>query len=115
MSKAKREPVLHTANGSTLNVTWVNTHTEKGRRIIRAHTCAKVDDICKAYKKPSTHKVVAFNDIKKEMETVGGNQMRITGAGCDYFSCAYTVKDGSGFTYIVYHTPCNRFCVQKPE
>ena len=115
MSKCKREPILHTANGSTLNVTWVNTNTVKGEHIISSYENAEKDDIHKAYGKPSSKKVSAFNVIKKEMENVGGTNMRITGAGCDYFSCAYTVKDGSGYQFIVYHTQCNRFCVQLPE
>ena len=106
--------ILHLPKGD-LEVTFVKIQHKKGQRILRAYECAKYDDIYKAYKKPSTHKVVAFNDIKKEMECVGGSNMRITGAGCDYFSCAYSVKDGSGFDYIIYHTPCNRFCVQIPE
>ena len=105
---------LHLPKGD-LEVTFVKNTTQKGQRILRAYEYAKCDDICKAYKKPSTHKVVAFNEIKKEMSDVGGSNIRITGAGYNYFSCAYKVRDGSGFRYVVYHTPCNRFCVQIPE
>ena len=105
---------LHLPKGD-LEVTFVKNTTQKGQLILRAYEYAKCDDICKAYKKPSTYKVVAFNEIMKEMSDVGGSNMRITGAGSNYFSCAYTVKDGSGFRYVVYHTPCNRFCVQIPE
>lgn len=105
--------ILHLPKGD-LNVTFVKNTTQKGRRILGAYECAKYDDIYKAYKKPSTHKVAAFNDIMNEMVHVGGSDMRITGAGSDYFSCAYMVKDKSGFDYIIYHTQCNRFCVQIP-
>lgn len=104
---------LHLPKGD-LEVTFVKNTTQKGQRILKAYECAKYDHIYEAYKKPSNHKVVAFNDIMNEMSRVGGSDMRITGAGSDYFSCAYTVKDGSGFDYIIYHTQCNRFCVQIP-
>lgn len=110
---------LHLPKGD-LEVTFVKNTTQKGQRILRAYEYAKHDDICKAYKKPSGHKVDAFNDIKKEMERLGGSNMRITGAGCDFFSCAYKVRDGAiindghGFDYIIYHTPSYRYCVEVP-
>lgn len=113
MSKSKRAPILHTASGETLNVTWINNGTQKGQRVIHMYeNTKKGTTIFEAYKNPSTHKVVAFNGILKEMVDVKGFNMRITGAGCDIFSCAYQVKDGSGITYLVYHTPDNRFAVE---
>lgn len=108
----KREPILHTANGKTLNVTWINSTTKQAEQKISAYENAKVEDVRQAYKRPSGNKIYVFDRIKQEMSDVGGFGMRITGAGCDVFSCAYQVKDGAGFTFIIYHTPCNRFAIE---
>ena len=113
MSKSKREPVLRTANGSVLNVTWLNPSTKQAQRVIHMYEYTKKgDSIFKAYGRPSGRKISAFNEIAKEMSDVNGYGMRITGAGSDVFSCAYKVKDGSGFEYLVYHTPSNRFAIK---
>ena len=98
--------------GIDLEVTPVKPTTQKGQRIIRAWSVAQKTDIFQSYKKPSSHKVAAFNDIKKEMEEAGGSSLRMTGAGCDYFSCAYKVWDVDGNPYIIYHTPTNRYAVR---
>ena len=98
--------------GITLVCTKVNRGTQQAQRMIRAYEKAKYDDILKAYVKPSSTKISTFEIIKQEMHEVKGFNMRITGAGCDVYSCAYQVKDGSGITYIIYHTPSNRFCVE---
>lgn len=104
-----------------LEVTFVKNTTQKGQQIIRAYENAKYDDIRKAYGRPSSNKIEIFNEIVKEMKDAGGSGMRITGAGNDYFSCAYKVRDGAcinnghGFDYIIYHTHVNKFCVQLPE
>lgn len=102
---------LHTTTDVTLHCTKVNRTTQCARDTIRRYENAKYDSIYKAYKKPSNKKVEAFQEILKEMSNVKGYDMRITGAGCDVFSCAYRVKDGSGVEYIIYHTPTNRYCV----
>lgn len=109
----KRTPILHTASGKDLDITWVNPTTQKGERVIHMYeNSRKGDSVFKAYGRPSQHKISAFNEIVKEMSDVNGFGMRITGAGSDIFSCAYQVKDGSGITYLIYHTPCNRFCIE---
>ena len=69
-------------------------------------------DLKAAYTKPSSKKQEAFDAIKKEMKEVDGYGMRITGAGSDYFSCAYKVKDNTGEEYIIYHTHVYRWAVQ---
>ena len=102
---------LHTPANITLVCTKVNRSTDEASCKIRRYDNAKYDSIYKAYKKPSCRKVDAFHEILKEMSNVKGYDMRITGAGCDVFSCAYRVKDGSGVEYIIYHTPTNRYCV----
>ena len=108
-----REPILHTASGITLDVTWVNSSTQKAQRMISSYeNTKKGDSIFKAYGRPSAKKIDAFNEILKEMNDVHGWGMRITGAGSDIFSCAYQVKDGSDIIYLIYHTPSNRFCVE---
>lgn len=108
----KREPILHTASGKELNVTWLNNTTQKAKRVIRCYERSNCNDIYKAYNKPSSTKVSTFYEIKKEMVNVSGFDIRITGAGSDVYSCAYQVKDGSGVTYLIYHTPCNRFAIE---
>ena len=108
----KREPILHTASGVDLRCTWLNPSTQQAKSMISRYEKSEKSDICQAYKSPSTHKVVAFNAIKEEMVKVHGTGMKITGAGCDFFSCAYTVKDGSDIIYLIYHTPSNRFCIE---
>lgn len=107
-----REPIFHTANGINLACTWLNPTTKQAKRIIRMYeNTTKGDSIFKAYGRPSQKKIFAFNEIVKEMSDVKGWGMRITGAGSDIFSCAYKCKDGSDYTYLVYHTPSNRFVI----
>lgn len=109
----KKDQHLRTKNGKTLNVTWINPTTKKAERVIHMYEYTKKgDSIFKAYNRPSNKKIYAFNEILKEMSDVGGFAIRITGAGSDVFSCAYQVKDGSDITYLVYHTPTNRFAVE---
>lgn len=93
-------------------LTLIKNTTQRGQQIIRAYENAKHDDIHKAYGKPSSHKVDAFNKIKKEMELVKGTNIRITGAGSDYFSCAYKAKSDDGKTYIIYHTHIRVYAVE---
>lgn len=104
---------LHTTTDVTLVCTKVNRTTKQASRYISMYNnTTKGDSIFKAYKKPSGYKVEAFNEIVREMNQVKGYGIRITGAGCDVFSCAYRVKDGSGVEWLIYHTPDNRFCVE---
>ena len=79
--------------GIDLEVTLVKASTKKGQQIISAWLNSTKDDIFKAYGKPSSFKVKAFNDIKKEMKEADGSSLKMTGAGSDYFSCAYKVWD----------------------
>ena len=60
------------------------------------------------YKTWSAEKEGAFKYCLRDMKEHNGRDMRITGANCYTFSCAYRVirEDGA---YLVYHTPCNRF------
>lgn len=95
-----------------LNVTLLNPNTKQAKSCLHKYNFTqKGSSIFTAYGKPSNRKVQAFNEIKKEMETVGGWGMRITGAGSDIFSCAYKVNCDDGKDYLIYHTPCNRFAI----
>ena len=108
----KRNPILHTASGKDLDITWLNRTTQKAQRVIRCYETSSKNDIYKAYACPSGTKVSTFYEIRKEMANVLGFDIRITGAGSDVYSCAYQVKDGSGVTYLIYHTPSNRFAIE---
>lgn len=99
-------------HGDDLNVTLLNPNTKRARSLVRSYrNTTKGDDIYKAYKKPSSRKVNAFQEIKKEMEAVGGYSLRITGAGSDFFSCAYKVEGDDNKLYLIYHTAVNRFAI----
>ena len=108
----KKDQPLRTANGGKLNVTWLNAPTQKAQRVLHCYNAyPHRDSIYKAYGRPSSTKVSTFFEIKKEMSDVGGYDIRITGAGSDVYSCAYRVKDGAGYEFMVYHTPGNRFAI----
>ena len=103
---------LITSNGQELNVTFVKPTTQKGKQLIRAYEYTqRGDSIYKAYGKPSSTKVKAFNDIVKEKDEVNGIGIKITGAGSDFFSCAYRVINNERIAYLIYHTHVNRFAV----
>lgn len=108
----KKDQPLRTASGKELNVTWLNPTNKKAQGVIRRYEHSSADDIYKAYGRPSDRKVSSFYLIKGEMATVKGFDIRIIGAGSDVYSCAYQVKDGSGVTYLVYHTPDNRYAIE---
>lgn len=98
--------------GIDLNVTFVKASTRKGQNLINAFVNSKRgDSIFKAYAKPSQKKIEAFYEIKKEMQDTNGYGLRITGAGSDFFSCAYKLVDPEGKTYLIYHTHVNRFAI----
>ncbi len=104
---------LITANKKTLNVTLLNPTTKQAQTKVHSYAYTKKGtSICDAYNKPSSKKVYAYNEIREEMSDVNGYAIRITGAGCDIFSCAYKVKDKEGHEYLIYHTPSNRFAIQ---
>ena len=102
--------------GADLEVTMVNPSTKKARRLVYAYIMSeKGDSIFKAYGSPSAKKVEAFNHIIKEMESVNGWGIRITGAGSNYFSCAYLVMGEDRKKYLIYHTHVNRYAISFNE
>lgn len=69
-----------------------------------AYNRSNIDDIWKAYNEPSIYKERAFNDIWYEMHQLGGHDLRITGANCMHFSCAYVLGEK-----LIYHTYAHRY------
>ena len=69
-----------------------------------AYNNSKIREICEAYKNPSIYKIRAYSDIWYEMHRLGGHDLRITGANCNFFSCAYVLGDK-----LIYHTYANRY------
>ena len=67
------------------------------------------ESIFDAYKKPSTRKVIAFNEIKEECEKAGGKGLRVTSCSPQIFTCAYVAKDSEGNDWLIYHTPTWRY------
>ena len=90
------------------SVTKLNWNTSKGIRMLNSYACSKVDDIFKAYNKPSTTKVKTFYQIKDEMRDVDGYDLRITSKSKDYYSCAYRIKEDNK-EYLIYHTVGSRY------
>lgn len=84
--------------------------TQRAQSFIRRYKFYKekdIDNIFKAYSRPSQAKVDAYNEIEKEMKEVGGYNMVITGAGQHLFSCAYRLKND-----LVVHVPTDVFVIK---
>lgn len=60
------------------------------------------------YKTWSNDKEEAFKYCLRDMKEHGGQDMRITSASQNFFSCAYRIIRDDG-AYLVYHTYANRF------
>lgn len=79
-------------------------NSKQGQTLINSYlNTKKGDSIFKAYKKPSTAKIYAFNNIKNEMSEVGGYGLRVTHAGSHYFSVAYLLNEDNK-KWLIYHT-----------
>lgn len=99
--------------GKPLNATFLNPTTQRAKDIIMKYEAyPSRTTIFKAYGRPSNRKIEAYNQIVQEMQSVHGSGMRITGAGSDIFSCAYTVDTPDCETYLIYHTPGNRYAIK---
>ena len=93
-----------------LNYTFLNYETKRAKRYLTMYDWSTDEDIYDAYKKPSDSKVSSFRNIKATMRDVDGYDMKITGAGSDYYSCAYKVKVDEG-EFLVYETYANRYLI----
>ena len=80
---------------------------ENEKRFVNNYLKSQITDIMQAYKKPSIYKINAFNSIKEEMETYGGEDLKITSRNANYFSVAYKLNNK-----LIYHTYLNRYEIQ---
>ena len=93
---------------SGVDFTIVNANTEQAKQIIRRYNNSDCYSLWQAYKYSySNYKARAEQEIKDEMQKMGGYSYRITGAGSSYFSCGYTLEI-DGQKYVVFHTPTDR-------
>lgn len=82
--------------------------TQKQADMVRRYRNSSATSLRSVYKSWSDAKEQAFKYCLRDMKEHGGQDMRITGATCFTFSCAYCIMRDDG-EYLVYHTPCNRF------
>ena len=81
---------------------------QKQEDMFRRYRNSRKTTLHDVYKSWSDAKERAFKYCLQDMKKHHGQDMRITGANCDMFSCAYCIMRDDG-EYLVYHTPCNRF------
>lgn len=82
--------------------------TQKQADMFRKYCNSSATSLHDVYKTWSANKEEAFNACLSDMKRNGGQDMRITRAGPQFFSCAYRVIRDDG-AYLVYHTYANRF------
>lgn len=82
--------------------------TQKQAEMFRKYCNSSATSLHDVYKSWSVYKEVAFNACLSDMNRNGGQDMRITGASPNFFSCAYSINRDDG-AYLVYHTYANRF------
>ena len=82
--------------------------TQKQEEMFHRYCNSSATSLCNVYQSWSDAKERAFKYCLQDMKKHNGRDMRITGANCYLFSCAYRIIRDDG-AYLVYHTPCNRF------
>ena len=82
--------------------------TQKQAEMFRKYYNSSATSLHDVYKSWSVYKEVAFKACLSDMNRNGGQDMRITGASPNFFSCAYRIICDDG-AYLVYHTYANRF------
>ena len=82
--------------------------TQKQEDMFRRYRNSSKTTLHDVYKSWSDAKERAFKYCLQDMKKHGGQDMRITGANCNTFSCAYRIIRDDG-AYLVYHTRWNRF------
>ena len=72
------------------------------RSAYRRYGLSDIDDIYKAYGRPSSSKVHAWDRCKKMCEKYDGYGLRIIGKNCNYFSVGFigTVDGKKAFVFI---------------
>ena len=84
----------------------INNNTQKAQAYINAYNRSNIDNIYKAYKKPSTAKTNADYDCRMMMESEGGHGYKIIGYNCNFFTVAWIAgKD------LRIETACNSFVI----
>ena len=82
--------------------------TQKQAEMFRKYCNSNATSLHDVYKTWSNEKEEAFKACLSDMKRNGGQDMHITSAGQQFFSCAYRVIRDDG-AYLVYHTYANRF------
>lgn len=81
---------------------------QKQAEMFRKYCNSSATSLRDVYDTWSDKKEEAFKACLSDMNRNGGQDMRITGASSNFFSCAYRIIRDDG-AYLVYHTRCNRF------
>lgn len=82
--------------------------TQKQSDMFTRYCNSSATSLHDVYKTWSEEKDEAFKECLSDMKRNGGEDMRITVACSNFFSCAYRIIRDDG-AYLVYHTRCNRF------
>lgn len=82
--------------------------TQKQENMFRKYCNSSATSLHDVYKTWSNDKEEAFKYCLSDMKEHGGQDMRITSASPNFFSCAYRINRDDG-AYLVYHTYANRF------
>ena len=61
------------------------------------------------YEKPSSAKIMAEEEIQKEMVSKNGYDYRIISHNCNMFTCGYSYKDNDDHLHFVYHTKYDEY------
>lgn len=94
----------------------VNPKSKKGIGMLhRWRYSDKGSELTDVYAALSRQKLQAWDRIKKEQATIGGEALRITGANTYQFSCAYSVTDKLGQRWLIYHTSYSRYAIPLGE
>lgn len=84
--------------------------TKKQKSMIDSYKWAVnkgLNNIWKAYGRPSEKKVRAFNNCEADKKMYGGYDAFITGASSHFFSYAFKYRDEKGTERMRYHTYAN--------
>lgn len=89
----------------------LNPNTKKAQGLITNYfnTDPVKDSLNKVYAKPSMVKINSFERIRQQKVAKNGYDLRITGASCHVYSCAYRWRDESQNEWLTYETHCNTY------
>ena len=99
-----------------INWSWtdINPNTKKAERFIDSYNRSNYYRLEDAYKKPSHRKASIYKSLIIDMDNLGGFDMKITGANCSTFCCAFKYSD-SGKDYLAYITPSYNYRILMNE